>query len=95
MAGRAGVWNEGLALFYAIARAETNPIAHRLMNRNDSLADVLEADPRDPHSAEGVGAQVAAFLSQLPKLTPRYLADRAQHGGPFVGHSLTCQPSLR
>ena len=31
-----------VALFYAVARVDTNPIAHRLMNRYGSLAAVLE-----------------------------------------------------
>lgn len=73
-----------LALFYAVARVDTNPIAHRLMNRYGSLAAVLEADPRDLQSVEGVGAQAAAFLALLPQLTRRYLADRAQHDRPSL-----------
>lgn len=68
-----------LALFYAVPRVDTNPIAHRLMKRYGSLAAVLEADPRDLQSVEGVGAQAAAFLALLPQLTRRYLADRAHH----------------
>jgi DNA repair protein RadC len=32
-----------LLLFYSIARADTNPIAHRLIDRFGSLSGVLEA----------------------------------------------------
>ena len=71
-----------LVLFYAIPRVDTNPIAHRLMNRYGSLAAVLEADPRDIQSVEGVGEQAAVFIALLPQLTRRYLADRARHGRP-------------
>lgn len=73
-----------LTLFYAVARVDTNPIAHRLMNRYGSLAAVLEADPRDLQSVEGVGAQAAAFLALLPQLTRRYLTDRAQRDRPSL-----------
>ena len=67
-----------LLLFYAIPRVDTNPIAHRLMNRYGSLSAVLEADPRDLASVDGVGAQAAAFIALLPQLTRRYFADRVK-----------------
>jgi DNA repair protein RadC len=73
-----------LILFYAVPRVDTNPIAHRLMNRYGSLAAVLEADPRDLQSVEGVGAQAAAFLALLPQLTRRYLADRSRRERPSL-----------
>lgn len=73
-----------LILFYAIPRVDTNPIAHRLMDRYGSLAAVLEADPRDIQSVEGVGEQAAVFIALLPQLTRRYLADRARQGRPCL-----------
>jgi DNA repair protein RadC len=73
-----------LILFYAVPRVDTNPIAHRLMNRYGSLAAVLEADPRDLQSVDGVGAQAAAFLALLPQLTRRYLADRGRRERPSL-----------
>ena len=73
-----------LILFYAVPRIDTNPIAHRLMNRYGSLAAVLEADPRDVRSVDGIGAQAAAFLALLPQLTRRYLADRSRHERPSL-----------
>jgi DNA repair protein RadC len=51
-----------LLLFHALLRSDTNPIAHRLMHRFGSLSAVLEADPHDLASVEGVGPQAAAFL---------------------------------
>jgi DNA repair protein RadC len=73
-----------LILFYAIPRVDTNPIAHRLMNRYGSLAAVLEADPRDIQAVEGVGAQAAVLISMLPQITRRYLGDRARRGRPCL-----------
>ena len=56
-----------LLLFYATPRADTNPIAHKLMRRFGSLSAVLEADPKDIASVEGMGEKAAAFLSLIPR----------------------------
>ncbi len=68
-----------LLLFQAIPRSDTNPIAHRLMQRFGSLSAVLEADPKDLASVEGVGSNAAAFLSMVPQITRRYFHDRVRH----------------
>lgn len=68
-----------LLLFQALPRQDTNPIAHRLMRRFGSLSAVLEADPTDLASVEGVGAQTAAFLALIPQVTRRYFLDRVRH----------------
>lgn len=68
-----------LLLFQTIPRIDTNPIAHRLMQRFGSLSSVLEADPRDLASVEGIGLNAASFLSMIPQLTRRYFHDRVRH----------------
>lgn len=68
-----------LLLFQAVPRLDTNPIAHKLMKRFGSLSAVLEADPKDVASVEGVGENAAAFLSMLPHVTRRYFHDRVKH----------------
>jgi DNA repair protein RadC len=68
-----------LLLFYAIPRLDTNPAAHRLMQRFGSLSAVLEADPKDLSSVEGVGANAAEFLTMIPQITRRYFLDRVKH----------------
>jgi len=68
-----------LLLFQAIPRLDTNPVAHRLMQRFGSLSAVLEADPKDLAAIEGVGVNAAAFLSMLPQVTRRYFLDRIRH----------------
>jgi DNA repair protein RadC len=71
-----------LLLFYAIPRADTNPIAHKLMRRFGSLSAVLEADPKDIASVEGMGEKAAAFLSLIPQITRRYFHDRVNRDAP-------------
>lgn len=68
-----------LLLFQAIPRLDTNPVAHRLIQRFGSLSAVLEADPKDLASVEGVGSNAAAFLSMIPQVTRRYFMDRVRH----------------
>jgi DNA repair protein RadC len=68
-----------LLLFQAIPRLDTNPIAHRLMQRFGTLSAVLEADPNDLASVEGVGTKAAAFLAMIPQVTRRYFLDRVKH----------------
>ncbi len=68
-----------LLLFQVIPRLDTNPIAHRLMHRFGSLSAVLEADPGDLSSVEGVGSSAAAFLSLIPHVTRRYFQDRVKN----------------
>ncbi len=71
-----------LLLFHVIARGDTNPIAHRLMDRFGGLSAVLEADPKDVASVEGVGTRAAAFLSLIPQITRRYFHDRIRRDDP-------------
>ena len=76
-----------LLLFQVIPRGDTNPIAHRLMCRFGTLSAVLEADPKDLASVEGVGTRAAAFLSLIPQVTRRYFHDRVSRDNPRLTSS--------
>jgi DNA repair protein RadC len=76
-----------LMLFYAIPQVDTNPLAHRLIKRFGGLAAVLEADPKDLASVEGMGRNAAVFLSLVPQLTRRYFLDRVRHSGRVLNTS--------
>jgi UPF0758 N-terminal len=56
-----------LLLFQAIPRHDTNPVAHSLMRRFGSLSAVLEADPKDLASVEGVGPNALPFFRWFPR----------------------------
>jgi len=71
-----------LLLFQVIQRGDTNPIAHRLLSRFGSLSGVLEADPMDLATVEGVGKRAAAFLALLPAITRRYFHNRVTRNRP-------------
>ena len=60
-----------LLLFYTIPRSDTNPIAHRLLDRFGSFSAVLDADYNELLEVDGVSDHTATFLKLLPQ-TARY-----------------------
>lgn len=54
-----------LLLFEFIPRVDTNPIAHRLMNRFGTLEAVFSASPEELMEVDGIGPKSAAQLSKL------------------------------
>ena len=57
-----------LLLFFAIPRKDTNPIAHRLLNRFGSLHAVFEASEKDLCEVEGIGPSAASFIRMIPQI---------------------------
>lgn len=54
-----------LLLFYAIARKDTNEIAHNLINRFKSFGQVLDAPISELEQVDGVGHNTALYLKLL------------------------------
>lgn len=65
-------------LFFCIPRQDTNPIAHALLDRFGSFADVLEADERELITVPGVGPAAAHFLHSLSEIDRYYLTSRTR-----------------
>lgn len=61
-----------LLLFYAIPQKDTNPLAHRLMERYGTLAAVFDAPLEDLVEVEGVGEHTALLIKLIPALARRY-----------------------
>lgn len=76
-----------LLLFQTIPRGDTNLISHRLIQRFGSFSAVLEADPKDVASVEGMGDKAAAFLAMIPQVTRRYFHDRVLRDRPKLNNS--------
>lgn len=66
-----------LVLFYAIPRKDTNPIAHRLLDRFGSPAGVLDAPAEELTRIEGVGENAALLLKLIPQLARQYQISRS------------------
>ena len=60
-----------LLLYYAVPRIDTNPIAHRLLERFGSLDGVLSAPVRELEKVEGVGESAATLLALILPLVRR------------------------
>lgn len=65
-----------LLLFYAIPRRDTNPIAHRLLDRFGTLAGVLDAPVEELMKVEGVGENAALLLHLVPQTARQYQVSR-------------------
>ena len=68
-----------MLLYYAYVRQDTNPIAHRLLERFGSLSAVLEAPREELMRVDGVG-ETAALIALIPQLERRHLIDRSNTG---------------
>ncbi len=66
-----------LLLFYCIPRQDTNPIAHRLLERFGKLSQVLEAPVSELEKVEGMGPNSAAFLRLVTEVGRYYMVNRA------------------
>ena len=66
-----------ILLFYCIARQDTNPIAHELLNHFGSLSQVLEAPVEELCKVDGIGENTAVFLKLITQVGRCYLTDRA------------------
>lgn len=67
-----------LLLYYCIPRKDTNPIAHALLDRFGTLAQVLEAPVEELMTVEGVGENAATFLHLVTEIGRYYLVNRAE-----------------
>ena len=67
-----------LLLFYAIPRQDTNPLAHRLLDRFGSFSQVLEAPAGELEKVPGMGQNAAAFLHLIREASRYYQVNRAK-----------------
>ena len=59
-----------MLLYFAVRQGDTNPTAHRLMQRFGSLHAVLEATEDELQTVEGVGPRSAELLHLCFALFP-------------------------
>lgn len=78
-----------LLLFYALPQADTNPLAHRLLQQFGSLAGVLEAAPDALMKVPGMGANSATLLALTTAMSRRYMVSR-QESRPILASVSQC-----
>ena len=69
-----------LLLFYCIPRMDTNPLAHRLLKEFGSLTGVLNATVEELEKIEGVGENVATFLTLITQVGRYYQVKQSEPG---------------
>ena len=67
-----------LLLFYAIPRRDTNTVAHALLDRFGSLAEVLDASVQELESVSGVGHSTALLIRLIPEISKRCAVSRTR-----------------
>ena len=67
-------------LFFANPRGDTNPVAHALMERFDSISGVLDATPEELQKVPGVGDHTVTLLKVTKELAGRYFSSRTSMG---------------
>jgi len=72
-----------LALFYCVARKDTNPLAHALLDHFGSLAQVLEAPVEELVKVPGIGENTATFINLLREISRYYQTSRAKDSKPL------------
>ncbi len=65
-----------LMLFYCIPQKDTNPLAHALLDRFGTLAQVLEAPVEELRKVPGVGDHTAVFLHLITEASRVYMVSR-------------------
>lgn len=60
-------------LTYVFPRGDTNPLAHRLLDRYGNVAGVFNADPQDMMMVRGIGKRAAALITKFPEIFDYYM----------------------
>lgn len=72
-----------LLLFYAIPQKDTNELAHELLARFGSLANVFDAHPEELMQINGISLHSATLLTLIPQLARRYFLAAENPQDPY------------
>ena len=61
-----------MLLYYSVPRRDTNPLAHKILDKYKTLANVFDASPDELMREVGVSEVTATLLSMIPKLSKVY-----------------------
>ena len=64
-----------LLLYFSIPMKDTNPIAHRLLEKFGSLSGVFDAPIEELLKVDGIGKSTAVLIKLIPQLSRRYQED--------------------
>ena len=78
-----------IALYYPVARQNTNETAHRLINKFGSFRRVFDAEMEQLQEVEGIGENTAFYLRVISEIILRYSRD-----AHYITHPLTSRAQL-
>ena len=73
-----------LALFYCVARKDTNPLAHALLDHFGSLTQVMEAPVEELVKVSGIGENTATFINLLREVSRYYQTQKSKGSKPLT-----------
>lgn len=65
-----------LLLYYSIARRDTNPIGHELLERFGSISGVFDANYEELMSVKGISEHSAILIKMIPQLAKSYIESK-------------------
>lgn len=72
-----------MLLYYAVPRCDTNPLAHRLLDRFGSLSAIFDATV-DMLTDAGLSESTAALIKLIPEFSRLYLEDKHNNKNKIV-----------
>lgn len=73
-----------ILLFYTVQRADTNPIAHELIEKYGSVAAVLDAPVEELAKFKGLSERGAVLLKLIMPVAQRYIFDKSEKKPTFA-----------
>ncbi len=67
-----------MLLFFSIPRKDTNPLAHRLLNKFGSIDRVISASTNELMKIEGVGESTAMLLKLMLPVSRAYISSKSR-----------------
>lgn len=68
-----------ILLFYSVPRADTNEIAHKLLNKFGSLSAVFDASLEELCTVDGIGVHSATLIKLMPEISSAYGIDKTKN----------------
>jgi DNA repair protein RadC len=77
-----------LLLFYCIPQRDTNELAHKMLREFGSLANLMDAHPKDIVKRCKISENTAIMVSMIPKLAKRYYKSKWEKNARLINSQI-------